>query len=337
MYISDEDVLFLLGMVAWFVSLGICLILIWFKSFRRRDNVLAWLVWSNLLAGLLYAAHFPAIKAQDLWFARADPHYTVAPEVADIRSIYFPDLQRFEKAAYVCYGGYSETVCDFPIGDVIASGKLSFIETGADPVIRYEIHYGEAACLQDRQADGILGIGRGPFRIEPALGICVLGREVETVSATHEFRTQHRQQSFPSRRDYVHAELIDRRDNSVLAQLDGWDGASPYLRDEIWEPRRPDGALGHLLRIPPHRNDGYDRGKVDDLMAQHGFDEGILMRAANSTYQSYRADALWLACRAQLSDSISPQNKEILREMSRTVFVDSPDWIYPESCPVWAR
>lgn len=337
MYLSEEDALYILGMGAWFISLAICLILICFQAFRRRDNVFASAVQANLLAGFVYVSSFPAAAVQETWFEQAGPNYPVAPAVAEIKSIYFPDLRAFEKAAYSCYGVNGESLCDLRIGQLISTGRLDFIETGQDPVIRYEMRYLDAGCLQYDTTPDFVKIKRGPYPVEPALGVCVSGHEVETVRATHEFRAEDRQQIYPSRRNYIHAELIDRSDNSVLAQLDGWYGASPYfLNEKVEGRRRPDGLLGELIRLKTERDHGYDREKVDNLMAQHGFDEGILMMAANSPYQSYQASALWLGCRTQLSDSISPQNKQRLREISATLFSDAPDWRYPDSCPNWA-
>lgn len=338
MYLTPDDVSYLMLMAGWFISLALCLILICFRRFRSRENPFAWIVWANLFAGVLYLAQFPSSNAQNGLFARADPDYTVAPSVADIDSLYIPDLPHLERAAYVCVHSYSSSTCDFPIGRKIAAGRFSFIEVGRDPILRYEIHYGEAACLDYTDIQSFRSPMRNPHGIVPALGICVMWQEVETANATHEFRTEDREQSFPSQRHYIHAELVERDTDTVIAQFDGWDGASPYFLDyPIEEPRRPDGALGEILRIPPYPNGGYDRAGVDRMLEEYGFDEDILMAAAMSPLQSYQASAIWLACRDRLANSISPENKARLREVSETLFSDAPDWRYPESCPAWAR
>jgi len=339
MYLTDGDLFFLFGMATWFVSLGICLISLCFRHFRDKKNALAWMVWMNLVAGVLFAAYFPMVDLQETVFEHADPGYTVSPLVSDIKSLYIPDLKPFEDAAYGCSVVNGGSSCEFPIKDRIASGRLHFIEAGRDPVVRFEIQHDEQECLKTPHIPSrYRAEERGPYPVAPELGVCVLGRAVAKITASHEFRVEQRSQNFPSRRNYLHVTLVDRSDRTIHARFDGWRDTSLYVVDEpIKKPRRPSGILGELIRIKSSRGGGYDRQEVENLLDRFGFNEQILMMAAKSKLQRFRARAIWLACREHISSQLSRQSKEDLREISKSIFSNSPDWVYPESCPSWAR
>ncbi|MFX4300241.1 hypothetical protein [Pseudosulfitobacter pseudonitzschiae] len=340
MFINPEDMEFLIRLAVWIISLGLCLVLLFFRYFRNPRHIPALMVWANLGAGFLYAAHFPAAHVQEAWFETSDPGYVETSPEVPIRSIHIENINLLELAAYGCYNIRSENLCSFPVGALLETGAHDFIEVGVDPVIRYEVHHLERDCLQD----DMLASGSGsvviqpPYPIIPALGICVMGRPVDQIEARFDFISHPEMQAFPSRRPYIHNILQDRQTGQVIARFDGWYGATPYfMQDELHEPRRPDGVLGSILRIRGAGSGAYDREKVDQMMNSHGFNEDILRAAAQSEYQMYQASAIWLACRNEIRGTLSGESKKVLASLSSKVFPNEPNWTYPESCPDWAR
>jgi hypothetical protein len=142
----------------------------------------------------------------------------------------------------------------------------------------------------------------------------------------------------PSRQEYIHVDLRAIATGQVLAQFDGWKSATPFfLDDPVTEPRRPESVLSDIVRIPYSGTGAYDRDVVERALEIGGFDEKILMLAAASDYQSARVSAIWIGCHESVSSVISERSHDYLRAVSVGLFSDIPDWIYPDSCPTWAK
>lgn len=336
MIITQEGISLLFMHGIWILSLAICLGLMCFKIFRNNRNPLAWMVWLNLAVGAIFYLIFPAVvSVREAAFKRSDPGYAESMLDISVRSVHILDMALLEKAAYWCSGVYSSGSCEFPIGPRIKEGALDFIEVGSDPVVRYQMRYATRACLEENKGGAVVPDGG---LVVPALGVCVLGEEVASAQADFVVEAEVGRFPVPSSQKYIHVSLRDRASGEIYDQFDGWKGAEPYfLEHPVTKPRRPRGVLGKLVNIPYSDTGGYQRGLVDETLKEYGFDEGILMQSALSEYQKARTSAVWLACRDQLAEVISPENKSRLREVSATLFKDSPNWRYPESCPDWAR
>lgn len=334
MYLSDGDVTFLLLNGLFIASLAICLVLLFFPRFRRRSNPFAWIIWINLAAGALYYAQYPAAAIQEAAFARADPGYGNGAAEFPGKSIYIPHPERLSQAAYSCYGSFSSSLCVAPLSERIKDGTLDFVELGTDPVIRYEVVVGNAACF-DWSAE--MPNELGDRFLSPGLAACIIGTQVEKAVADHILDVEKRRLSWPSKMPYFHVSLTDTAIGNIIDEFDGWNGATPYFLDENpQEARRPDGALAQILTIP-FADQKYDRMVDDQLLKDHGFDEALLLKAVEAPSQSIQAQTLWLACRNQVVMALSADARQKLRERSGSVFKSSTDWRYPESCPAWAR
>lgn len=331
MYLTPDDVRFLLLNGLWLAGLAICLVLLGFPAFRRRGNPLAWAVWLNVAAGAAWYGQYPAAALQERLFAAADPGHADAARPFAGRSLHIPDPDLVDRAAYDCAGVYSSGLCTLPVAHLVKTGTLDFVELGRDPVIRYEARHMDPACL-DWPADP------PDASIAPAFAACVLGREVPRAQADHVLTVMRRSLSWPSRMPYLRAALAETASGRVIATFDGWTGASPYLSWALpTEPRRPAGAPAMLLAIPPAPIGPPDRALQDRLLARWGLNEAFLRRAAAAPAQSLRAEAVWLACRDDLRDSLGPETRETLRAASGGLFPDAPGWRWPDDCPGWAR
>lgn len=335
MFITPEGLTALITNGLWLFSLAICAILLLFAMFRRRSNPIAWLVWTNLIAGALWYGQYPLGAVQKAAFQSADPGYANAARTFDARSIYVPDADALRFAAYSCYSSFSQGLCTLPVGQLIKSGRLNFIEIGTDPIRRYSIAIHDQRCHDwDSFLDDPMLNDR---HISPGMAACVVMDEVAAPTATHVITSTNEALSWPSRARYINVQLRDRRANTLIDQFDGWNRAAPYL---VWdmpdEARRPDGPLGQLIAIQ-HDDSTYDVAPDNALIASHGIDESLLINAMSSPYQSVQARTIWLACRNGVLASLSADTRAALTVASTGLFVNNPNWRYPRDCPDWMR
>lgn len=335
MFITPDGFVALITNGLWLVSLAICAILLLFAMFRRRSNPVAWLVWINLIVGALWYGQYPLGAAQKAAFQSANPGYANAALPFDGKSLYVPDVDALRFAAYCCYGSFSQGLCTLPVGQLIKSGRLDFIEIGTDPIRRYSIAIHDQRCHDwgAFQDDPTLN----DRHISPGMAACVVMDEITAPTATHLIAFTNKTLSWPSRARFTNVQLRDRAANTLIDQFDGWNRADPFL---VWdmpdEARRADGPLGQLLAIQSDRNT-YDVAPDNALIASHGIDEALLISAMSSPYQSMKARTIWLACRNGVLASLSADTRAALTAASTGLFPNNPDWRYPRDCPDWMR
>lgn len=337
MFLTEEAFWFAVRNGAFIATLLVCAALLFWRPLRDRTNPMAWLVWATLGAGALWYGQYPVTAAQTAWFKSHNPGYAAQARPFAGRSVHIPDVEALQLAAYGCYDIYSSSLCTFPLSELIKSGRLDFVEIGTDPVMRYAATYMDPACLEwDAPPRDPVYDPRGALlnggMISPAMGACILPRVVQSAGAEHVITVQERITAPPLRGTYLNAQLHDRATGTMIDQFDGWYDAMPYLAFEMpREPRRAAGPLGTLVARPVSQT-RYDPTTDDALIAAHGIDEALVLRALEAPLQSVRANTVFLACRDTVAAALSAQARAAVSEAAAGLFDDSPDWRYPRDC-----
>lgn len=325
---------FYFSIYVWGPSLVLSLGLLLWPRFRKRSNPLAWIAAFNLFCAAALASLIPIANTQEYLFANADPGYSQLPNTFSGRSLYIPDTYFTALGFNRCEDGLATTYCGLPIGALLGTAQLDFIETGVDPIIRWELKTNSTTCTNPPDVFTDESLYRV---IWPMFGVCAAGTEVDTPLATHRLDVQLRRLDWPSEQPYYHVTLRDIATDTTISALDGWYKMDEYAR----AARRFDGPIQALLGATMPKSVPHNTAHISSLIARFGIDEDMILATLNQPYQGFLAEAVWLACRNDVQPLLSAEATAALTAFTSPpnppLFADSPDWRWPRDCPDWVQ
>jgi hypothetical protein len=315
-------------------AMVVALVLLLLRRVRRWTNPVLWLVIVVLLGGTAHFARSPLAAIANARFFAADPGYAAAASPFDGRSLYIPDPCWLARGALGAMDWTSDGQCGLPVAERLRSGDLDFIETGTDPILRFDLRIGDPACHAgaDQRPPSLTTMISAPF------AVCVIGRPVPASTADHRIDQTPGTVPAPGDASYTAVTLRRVASDTLIDRFDSWPGATPYGGDTPPpEARRPSGPLAAFLAPPPPRPDDFQRIVSDRLFAAWGVDEQSLRAGARNPLQSQRAETIWFACRDDVLPMLTPETVAALRDGAANLFPDQPNWRYPDDCPAFSR